>query len=126
SATALRGFDTTAGTIKIKTISNMPILLPNNIVAVTLEDLVPKFWSNRHNLWRRLDTDARKGFGIEVIQHGGGKNNRLLINYDTLPKRYQAQIPDPRQPDHILETYYKTDMAAVRYYNDYQYPDGSY
>lgn len=104
----------------------MPELLANNIVAVYWKELVPDMWSCYRSLKRRIDADAQKGFGIEVIQRGLGQNNRLLINYDSLPKRYQQQIPDPRKPEHILETYYKTDMSAVRYYNDYQYPDGSY
>jgi len=104
----------------------MPELLANNIVAVYWKELVPKFWSSYRSLKCRIDRDAEKGFGMEVLQKGLGKNNRLLINYDTLPKRYQAQLRDPRQPDHILDEYYTTDMKAVRYYNDYQYPDGSY
>lgn len=104
----------------------MPILLPNNTVAVYWKELVPEYWSCYRSLKRRIDLDDKKGYGIEVIQKGLGQNNRLLINYDTLPGRCKQQIPDPRIPDHILESFYKTDMKAVRYYNDYQYPDGSY
>lgn len=104
----------------------MPELLQNNTVAVYWKELVPNFWSCYRSFKRRLDTDALKGYGIEVIQNGLGKNNRLLVNYDTLPKRCQAVLQDPRRPEHILQKYYKPDMNAVKYYNNYQYPDGSY
>lgn len=104
----------------------MPKLLANNIVVVNQDELVPNFFSCYQSLNRRLRNDEQKGYGIEVYQRGGGKDNRLLINYDSLPKRYQQKLPDPRKPEHILQRYYKTDMSAVKYYNSYQYPDGSY
>ena len=104
----------------------MPQLLSNNTVAVHYTELVPRFWSDYRSLRRRLNIDDQKGYGIKVIQRGGGKDNKLLIDYDTLPKRYQQKIPDPRVAEHLLEPFYIVDRETQDYYHNYQYPDGSY
>jgi len=80
----------------------MPQILSNNQVVVMQHELVPEFWSNYDSLKRKLSNDAKKGFGIERLQRGGGKDNKLLINFDTLPKRIQQQLGDPRKTKHPL------------------------
>lgn len=104
----------------------MPELLSNNMVVVYWKELVPKFWSSYRSLKQRIDTDAQKGYGLRVVQKGLGKGNRLLIDYDSLPKRYQEQLKDPRIPDHFLLPYYQVDRETTDYYHNFKYPDGTY
>lgn len=103
----------------------MPVLL-GDIVAVTKADLIkPGLFPSYNALRMKLKRDEALDWGMRRISKGGNCR-KLLVDYDTLPKRYQEQIPDPRQPEHPLDAFYKTDKQAVSYYNDYQYPDGSY
>ncbi len=103
----------------------MPDILGDKL-ALTKEDLIkpglfPSYRALKQKLWRDKDLD----WGMKRLSYGGNCR-RLLVDYDSLPKRYQEKIPDPRLPEHPLDAYYKTDMQAVKYYNDYQYPDKSY
>lgn len=103
----------------------MPILLGNK-VAVNLNDLVcPGLFPSYEALKKKLQRDRSIEWGMRRISYGG-HCRELLVDYDTLPKRYQCKITDPRKAEHPLEHYYTTDKKAVTYYNDYQYPDGSY
>jgi hypothetical protein len=103
----------------------MPQYLGDTLV-VSENELVPKFWSSYSSLERRLRTDTQRGYGIQRAQRGGGLDTTLLIKFDTLPKRTQEAIGDPRKDKHPLEQFYKVEKEIVDYYNDYQYPDGSY
>lgn len=101
-------------------------MLLGNIVALDVHDLVkPGLFPSYAALQKKLKRDEELDWGMRRVSRGG-HCRKLLVNYDTLPKRYQQLIPDPRQPEHPLDAFYKTDMAAVTYYNDYTYPDGSY
>jgi hypothetical protein len=102
----------------------MPEFL-GDILVVTKDELIPKFWGNYNALKIELHRYKDKPYGIKRAMLGGN-GRRLLVVYDSLPKRVQEKINDPRKPDHILQKYYKVDSAAVEFYNEYQYPDGSY
>ena len=96
-----------------------------NTCVVTLEELVPKFFPSYDALRVKLKRDEEKDFGIRRFMRGGN-NRRLLVDYDTLPKKIKKKILDPRKPEHILENYYAVTREITSYYNDYQYPDGGY
>ncbi|WP_372937990.1 hypothetical protein [Seonamhaeicola sp.] len=96
------------------------------MLVVTLDEIIPRFWSSYKSLERRLRNDAERGYGIERTQRGGGLDTTLLIKFDSLPKRYQDEIGDPRKDKHPLSKFYKVEREIVDYYNDYQYPDGTY
>jgi len=97
------------------------------ILVVTKEELVPRYWSHYQSLQIRLNTDEKRGYGLKRAQRGGGLDTTLLVKFDSLPKRYQKEIGDPRNAKHPLEQFYKVDRETTNYYNDtFQYPDGSY
>ncbi|RWX03397.1 hypothetical protein [Flavobacterium cerinum] len=103
----------------------MPHYLGQTLV-VTKDELVPRFWSCYDNLGKELSRYKNKQYGIKRAMLGGN-GRQLLILFDSLSKEVQEAIGDPRQPQHILENYYKIDTEAVDFYNNkFQYPDGSY
>jgi hypothetical protein len=86
----------------------------NDILVVTHEELIPKFWNNLKSL--QSDVQREK---IKQTQKGG-RGRKMLIIYDSLPSKVRSEIPDPRLWSNPLEKYYKTDMKAVRYYADFR------
>jgi hypothetical protein len=95
------------------------------ILVVTKDELIPRFWNNYNSLKMELWRYKDKPYGIKRAMVGGNCR-KLLIVFDSLSKDMQEAIGDPRQPQHILEIYYKVDSEAVAFYNDFRYPDGSY
>ena len=53
----------------------------------------------------------------------GGNGREALIDFDSLPVDIQTKLGDPRKVGHILERFYKTDTAAVRFYQDHTFDD---
>jgi len=107
-----------------KKIRIMPIPW-NNILVVTLEELVPKFYSSYPVLKEVIHRAEKRGYGIRRVQKGG--NGRvMLIDFDSLPREIQEAIGDPRKVEHILEKYYKTDQAAVDFYTNFKLANGLY
>lgn len=103
----------------------MPHFLGNTLV-VTKDELVPYLIPSYAALQKRLKRKEDLPYGMKRAMYGGNER-QLLVIFDTLPKRFQEKISDPRKPDHAMESYYKIDPAAVRYYNDeFTYPDGAY
>ncbi|MGE5942760.1 MAG: hypothetical protein ACM31G_00330 [Flavobacteriales bacterium] len=104
----------------------MPHFLGDKLV-VTKDELVPHLFPTYDALKVKLWRDEKKqGYGMKRAMYGGNCR-KLLIEFDSLPKRIQERINDPRKPNHVLESFYKVDAAAVRYYNDeFTYPDGAY
>lgn len=103
----------------------MPRYLGEALV-VTEAELVPNYWNTYGALKLKLYRDERRGFGMERAMRGGN-GRELLVKFDSLPKRIQDAIGDPRKPQHILQKYYKVDSKAVTYYeNEFTYPDGQY
>ena len=95
-------------------------------IAVTVEELVPEFWSSKAVLSVEISRNRDKSYGIKALQKGGGKNRSLLIDFDSLPVHIQERLGDPRKLEHNLLYYYKTDSTAVDFYTKFRRPDGSY
>ena len=104
----------------------MPYILPHtDTVVVPVHVLVPDFWPTWGALEKKLTRDKKKKVGIKRARFGGGKNNTVLIDYDTLPPYIQKELADPRVDDHLLERFYQRDQSAVAFYSDFRYPDGA-
>jgi hypothetical protein len=97
----------------------------DNILVVTKEEIVPRFWRTYYSLNKSINRHRNKPYGVKQVQRGC-YNRRSLISFDSLPFNIQEQLGDPRKNDHILERYYQIDHEAVQFYTSHQYPDGSY
>jgi hypothetical protein len=96
-----------------------------NKVGVPVHLLVPDFFPSEKALYQKLWRDKKLNYGMKRLQRGC-YGNSLLVDFDTLDKKVQEQIGDPRKPDHLLDNYYEVDTEAVEFYHNWQYPDGSY
>lgn len=96
-----------------------------NILTVSKVELVPKYFPSYDALRMKLKRYETKSYGIKRAMRGGNER-KLLVVFDSLCKRIQEAIGDPRKAQHILQKYYKVDSEAVTFYDEYQYPDGSY
>ncbi|WP_264520356.1 hypothetical protein [Flavobacterium sp. N1994] len=103
----------------------MPFTWENNKVAVEPSELIPQFWNTLGALQKQLRRDENKTYGIKRLQLGG-KGRRLLIDFDTLSKTQQEKLGDPRKVNHPLESFFKFDADAVRYYAKFKRENGSY
>ncbi|NDP26427.1 MAG: hypothetical protein GZ087_03225 [Flavobacterium sp.] len=90
----------------------------NNIVAVEIDELVPRFWTYK-NLYQELWRYKDKPFGIKRIE-GAFKEGKQLIDFDSLKIQIQEAIGDPRRVDNPLENYFEFDADAVRYYSRFK------
>jgi hypothetical protein len=97
----------------------------NGRIAVTQEELIPGLYSTYDNLKKTLQRYKDKPYGIKRLMVGGN-GRQLLIDFDSLPREYQEQLPDPRKCDHIMERFYKTDGDAVRFFSTFKFDDGTY
>lgn len=95
-----------------------------NAVAVTVDELVPMFWSSRNVLSKELSRYREKPYGIKRLQRGGGKNMKMVIDFDSLPQHIQNKLGDPRKVEHNLLYFYKTEGVAVDFYTNFRRPDG--
>lgn len=95
------------------------------ILVVTEDELVPAYYSNYFSLQKAIKRSEQRGYGIRRVQLGGN-GRRLLIDYDSLPQEIRTAIGDPRKPLHILEQFYHTDAAAVKFYAEWQFDNKSY
>lgn len=103
----------------------MPHYLGDKLV-VTLQELVPICFPSYDALRLKLKRDEKnEGYGMKRAMLGGN-GRELLVYFDSLPKRHQDKIGDPRLEKHPLEHFYKIDLETTSYYNNYQYPDGTY
>lgn len=95
-----------------------------NILVVTKDELVPKYYNTIQALqltvWRYKD----KPYGIKQVQKGGN-GRQMLIDFDSLPKEIQDSIGDPRKMKHPLIDFFQFDPLAVRFFNDFEFEDGS-
>ena len=95
----------------------MPIFIDNNILVVTKDELVPRFYSY-DNLKKQLFRHQDKPTGIKRYSRGGGSGRRLLVLFDSLPATIRESLGDPRRVEHILLLYFNTDAAAVEFYSN--------
>lgn len=103
----------------------MPQIIGNDCV-VFWRELVPLFIPSYDALRMQLKRAEKRGYGISRYKgkKAGGKNSALIIDYDTLPQRYQERILDPRKAEHPLVPFYSVTREISNYYHDYLYPDG--
>ena len=70
--------------------------IDNDILVVTKDELVPRFYE-----WNSLKSQLRrhkdKPTGLKRYSRGGGRGNRLLILFDSLPATIREAIGDPRR-----------------------------
>ncbi|MBE7649185.1 hypothetical protein G1L22_12910 [Tenacibaculum finnmarkense] len=95
------------------------------ILVVTEPELVPRFHPTYNALKLKLYRDEKRGYGYERAMRGGNFRE-LLVKFDSLPKRIQEAIGDPRILENPLQLYYKELGTVDDYYNDFTYPDGKY
>lgn len=95
----------------------------NNILVVTPYELEP--WLNIKALQQQIHRTKNKNYGIKRVRIGG-KGREMLIDYDSLPTEIRNSIKDPRKHDNILELFYQPDAAAVKFYSEYQFEDGTH
>ncbi|HTK20412.1 MAG TPA: hypothetical protein VL442_12880 [Mucilaginibacter sp.] len=93
-------------------------------IAVSKDELVPTFFS-WENLQKILTRYKNKDTGIKRLQLGGN-GRQMLIDFDTLPAHIKHALGDPRDEQHPLEKYYRTDKDAMRFFVSYQLEDGKY
>lgn len=99
----------------------------DDILVVTKDELIPDCFPTYQALAKSLQRYKDKSYGIKRAQYGGnGTDRKLRVVFDSLHKKHQQIIGDPRKTDHILENYYKVDPEAVRFYTEYQHEDGEY
>ena len=103
----------------------MPHFTPDNILVVTYEELVPRFFKNDSVLWAKLSRDIKRGYGLKKVKAGKGQGNHALINFDSLPTHIKMQLDDPRKGQHVLERFFCIDKEAIEFYQDWRFADGS-
>jgi hypothetical protein len=96
----------------------------NNAIVVTGEELIPNHYATLSTLKNEIRRNEKNDYGIKKVRKGGN-GRQMLIAFDTLPKYMQDAIGDPRKVSNPLDFYYKTDIAAVHFYNSYRFTDNS-
>ncbi len=97
----------------------MPFIFSNKIVAVELDELVPKFWNCLGSLQKEIQRYKEKPFGIKRLQVGGN-GRKLLIDFDSLTEVIQDALGDPRKTDHPLEPFFEWDSEAPIFYSKFK------
>jgi hypothetical protein len=101
----------------------MPHYTNNNILVVTYDELVPRFYKSVVYLCVALDRAKKRGFGLKRVArgHNGGQ---ALILFDSLPEKIRTQMDDPRVGRHVLESFFEVDGEAVNFYQSFRFGDG--
>jgi hypothetical protein len=97
----------------------MPFIYSNKIVAVELDELVPRFWNLYSSLKMELHRYKEKNFGIKRLQVGGN-GRKLLIDFDSLTKEIQEALGDPRKSDHPLVPFFEWNAEATVFYGKFK------
>lgn len=96
-----------------------------NILVVTKDELVPKYFNTYEALKLALWRAKNKPYGIKKVW-GGGNGRQLLVSFESLPKEMQESIGDPRKLDHALLKFWEINSEAVRYYTSiFHFEDGT-
>lgn len=97
----------------------------NNILIVTENELIPRFYSSINSLGAIINRDERKGYGVNRVQRGC-RNRKMLIEFDSLPPYIKDELGDPRKVGHILEKYFTISKTTVDFYSTYTFPGKIY
>lgn len=95
----------------------------DEILAVTYEELVPRFYKSVACLSTVVKRSESRGFGMRRVSRGHN-TGKAMIEFDSLPIEIQQQLFDPRKEQHPLEMFYKWNVEAERYYRTYTLDDG--
>lgn len=95
-----------------------------NLLVVTKDELIPTYYNCYDTLKSEIRRYKNLPYGIKRVQKGGN-GRQLLVDFDSLPRPMQDSIGDPRKMRHPLIPFFEFDAAAVRYYTDYRFEDGS-
>ena len=96
----------------------------NEILVVTYDELVPRFFRSENYLRKKVSADQKRGYGIRKVRPGKGTESYALLDFDSLPLRIREQMEDPRADQHVLEQFYTMDREALRYFRTYQFETG--
>lgn len=94
----------------------------NNLIVVTVDELVPAFFNTFDTLSSELKRNKDKDYGIKRVRRGC-KGTPALISFDSLPSSIQEAIGDPRKVSNPLEQFFKIDPHAVAFYNTFRFED---
>ena len=94
------------------------------ILVVSYDELVPKFYKTEQSLRAVVSRDSKRGFGIRKIRQGKGQGHFALVEFDSLPLEIQEQMNDPRRDKHPIEMFYRHAVEAERFFANYFLPDG--
>jgi hypothetical protein len=95
-----------------------------NTYVVRVDELVPEWYNSLDTLQKEIGRHKDLPYGIKKIQ-SGGNGRELLISFDTLKNDIQQALGDPRKIGNALELFWKWDEDAGKYYNNYEFEDGS-
>lgn len=96
----------------------------NNILVVTFDELVPKWYNSKNHLGIDIYRYQNLPYGIKKVRNGS-KGRPMLVAFDSLSERIKEGIGDPRKHGHLLEIFYTEDSEAVTFYADFNV-DGNY
>ena len=96
----------------------------DNILCVTYDELVPKYYKTVISLSAILTRDEKRGYGMHRVVRGH-YGSKSLIEYDSLPQNIKDEIPDLRKGIHPIERFFEIDKNAVEFYRSYRFWDGS-
>ena len=96
----------------------------NELVVVSYNELVPRFYKTEQSLRSVVSRDMRRGYGIRKVRPGNGCGSFALLEFDSLPAKIREQLDDPRRDMHQVEKFYKHNVEAERFYARYMLSDG--
>lgn len=96
----------------------------NNQLVVTINEILP-WYRTLNNLKKHIERYKDKSTGIKKVQ-SGGNGREMLIAFDSLPNEIRNMLGDPRKVKHQLELFFKISTDAVKFFQNYQFEDGSY
>lgn len=95
-----------------------------NILVVTKDELVPKYYKYLNTLQKEIQRYDDKPYGIKQVQKGGN-GRQMLIDFDSLSNEIQDSIGDPRKMHHPMIAFFDFHPAAVRFFTDFRFEDGT-
>jgi hypothetical protein len=103
----------------------MPSIWRNNIIVVTKEELIPAFYPSYNALKLAIFRAEQRGYGVRRAQYGGYGHD-FLVDFDSLPRKIQEELGDPRKCEHPVLRYYERSQEIVDLYTGFRYDDGDY
>ena len=97
-----------------------------DILVVTYEELVPRFYKTWNVLSATVTRHEKRGYGIKRIRSGKGSESHALLEFDSLARNIREQLDDPRRDRHVLENFYQVDKKATQFFQEHEFEDGSH